>query len=242
MRAVCTRRFWVVNASGIRAMLRAWRLGGTRASLALSEVQILLDGSGERGFILGGLVREVWHKGALATPRDIDIAVSARRLDEIVAAGRSRGWQTIGRTSLGGTRVRVLGVPVDIWPVHETWAFRSGRVASVAFESLPLTTPLNIEAVAFEVGGNEELLDAGFIHAVTTGVIETNRSLSPRPETLHLRAARLANRLGFRLGRSVVDAASPFPSLGVVRTEQDKPLIGRAMAGRPDRTISNVTD
>lgn len=232
----------MVDASSIRAMLRAWRLGGTRASQALSEVQILLDGYGERGFILGGLVRDVWHKGALASPRDIDIAVSATMLDELLAAGRSRGWQINGRTNLGGTRVRVLGVPVDIWPVHETWAFRSGRVASVAFESLPLTTPLNIEAVAFEVGGSEELLDAGFVHAVTTGVIEINRSLSPRPETLHLRAARLARRLGFRLGRSVVDAASQLSSLVVVSTEKGKPAYGRSMAGRADRTTSNAKD
>lgn len=193
----------MASAAGIRSMLRAWRVGGTRASAALSAVQAVLDGCGERGFILGGLVKEVWLEGATATPRDIDIAISARRLDEFVSAGQDRGWQFCGRTSFGGIRARVIGVPVDIWPVRETWAFRNRLAADASFERLPLTTPLNIEAIAFEVGGNETLLDGGFIQAVTTGVLEGNFDLSPRPDTLRLRAARVASRLGFRLGRTL---------------------------------------
>jgi len=97
-------------------------------------------------FLFGGALRDLLVFGFL--PRDLDIVVRTSELDRFTDEFIH---YLVRRTRFGGMHFLVDGWHLDVWPLRETWAFRTGLVRPCNFLTLPRTTFLNVEAVAAEL-------------------------------------------------------------------------------------------
>lgn len=151
-------------------------------------------------YLFGGLLRDLLVLGPTAVPRDVDIVVGDTTLEELADA---LGRFVDRRTRFGGLQLTVEGVPIDIWPLAETWAFNQPGSPPPSFAALPLTTFLNVEAVALEVladGRTGRLHTHGFFEGVLSETLELNFEDNPSPALCVVRSLDLASRLGFRIG------------------------------------------
>jgi hypothetical protein len=150
-------------------------------------------------FLFGGTLRDLLAFGAL--PRDLDIVVRASNLEKF--AGDFKRY-LVRQTRFGGMHFVVDGWHFDVWPLRETWAFRKGLVTPRIFSTLPLTTFLNVEAVAAELRlgptGSRKLFEAGFFEAMSTQTVEINLEENPFPDLCIVRSLLTAARLGFDIG------------------------------------------
>src|SRR5439155_7774209 len=149
-------------------------------------------------FLFGGTPRGIYHKGARYLPRDLDIVLEDSAFREFASIYKN---QIQRRTRFGGLRLSFHGVHVDAWPLSKTWAFREGFVKEVAFERLPQTTFLNIDAIAVELspgsGKARRIFDSGFFSAYSRRLLDINLAENPQPVLAAIRSLRLAETLGF---------------------------------------------
>ena len=112
----------------------------------------------------------------------------------------------VRRTRFGGLHLKRCQWEFDVWPVHETYAFRTGGHSSPSFEALPRTTFLNLEAIAVDVwapAGKARKLyaaDDAFFVGMLRQEIEINSVENPFPELCVIRSLVLAASLCWRLG------------------------------------------
>lgn len=156
--------------------------------------------------VFGGTLRDIAVRGPYTRTRDIDIVVENVSLDEIEAT--MAGWQC-KRNSFGGLRVRVGDEQFDLWPLHETWAWKSLGIGVrdslyASFELLPKTTFLTVESVAVSLSpertGGRRIYEHGFFESLGRRVIELNRPENPYPALCIARSLATAMRLGFAVG------------------------------------------
>src|ERR1700694_1912278 len=96
-----------------------------------------------RCFVFGGALRDILRPDSLtASVRDVDIVVGTNDLRYLTEQCEQ---YVLGQNRFGGYRLKIGPVPVDIWAVEETWAFRKTLVLPLSFYSLPKTTFLNID-------------------------------------------------------------------------------------------------
>lgn len=143
--------------------------------------------------LMGGAPRD-WALGF--TPRDLDLVVDAS--ENRIA--RCLGSTAVERTSLGGFRLRLPTVSIDLWPMHRTWALTAGAAVTCLAE-LSGTTFLNAESLLLDVRrgtvhhrGFDALL-LGQLHLV----------LAPNPSPAHAvaRTLRLVQRTRAKLSRQL---------------------------------------
>ena len=60
------------------------------------------------------------------------------------------------KNRFGGMSLNFGGFPFDVWSLDDTWAFRNRKIDRINFSTLPQTTFLNIDAIAFKFGGISE--------------------------------------------------------------------------------------
>jgi hypothetical protein len=133
------------------------------------------------------------------TPRDFDFVVAGVTVEalETVFAEHVRR-----RTRFGGLHLVVEGVPFDVWPLEQTWAFKARPGEQASFAALPHTTFLNVEGVAVEMTGPEAgtIHEGGFFEAVLSRTLEIDLALNPSPLECVWRSLVTAARLEFALG------------------------------------------
>ncbi|MBE0658726.1 MAG: hypothetical protein IH602_13620 [Bryobacteraceae bacterium] len=154
-----------------------------------------------RSVIFGGTLRDLMIRGSSEQPRDVDVVVDVPTIELLADLFQSSIRK---RTRFGGLHLNVGGWPIDVWPLESTWAFRTGKVASATFESLPSTTFLNVEAVAAELwprpGRARRIYDREFFNAVTSRTVEINFADNPFSELCVVRSLLTAARLDYALG------------------------------------------
>lgn len=180
-------------------------------------------------YLFGGAVRDLAIFGRNASPIDIDLVVggvSVGELESILSAFVER------RTRLGGLKLTIEGTAVDIWPLHETWAFRVNRMASPTFAELPATTFLNVEAVAAEltcacrrIG---RIYSKGFFESVCSREIDLNYAANPYPEKAVARSLTLASRIGFSVGPALAGRAAELLASARMKDQDDDPALSLA--------------
>jgi hypothetical protein len=165
--------------------------------------------------IFGGALRDLLVFSAL--PRDIDIVVRSRDLSPIT----SRFSKNIIRhTRFGGVRLGFGDWTFDVWPLHDTWAFRQKLVGPANFSNLPRTTFLDVEGIAAELnpraGRTRHLYEHRFLKAVSSRSIDINLEENPFPRLCVVRslitAARLDYAISPRLQRYLLFHASEISS------------------------------
>jgi hypothetical protein len=169
--------------------------GRERLAEALEQIGMVSDSA----FFFGGFMRELLLHGGVVQPRDIDIVVSGAASEILYSQFKDYVER---RTRFGGLSLRVDGWRIDLWPLEETWAFRSGLCGTPAFSRLPSTTFLNLEAIVVEVatrpGRERNLYSRGFFEALASKVLEVNLEPNPYPELAIVRSLVTAANLRFR--------------------------------------------
>ena len=94
-------------------------------------------------YIFGGLLRDLAIFGKKGFNSDVDVVVEGD-WESCVSYLSSAGAL---KNKFGGFRLRVAGMPVDIWNARETWAVRKGLVEYRGISSLIDTTVLNWDAI-----------------------------------------------------------------------------------------------
>jgi hypothetical protein len=176
--------------------------GRERLAEALEQIGMVSDSA----FFFGGFMRELLLHGGVVQPRDIDIVVSGAASEILYSQFKDYVER---RTRFGGLSLRVDGWRIDLWPLEETWAFRSGLCGTPAFSRLPSTTFLNLEAIVVEVatrpGRERNLYSRGFFEALASKVLEVNLEPNPYPELAIVRSLVTAANLRFRIGPKLLE-------------------------------------
>lgn len=151
--------------------------------------------------VFGGTIRDISIYGPGIVPRDIDLVASNCSIDDIAAEFEPYVQR---RTRFGGLNLLVDGWKIDVWPLQDTWAFRSGVVEHCSFAKLPYTTFLNIEAVAIELdverGYGRSLQDGGFLDSLKRRVLDLNLVENPYPLLCVARSLVMATGIRFQVG------------------------------------------
>lgn len=190
----------MVDLLFIRRSFDRWLGHGSHAAQEVGLLSEQLQRIGVRGFVLGGAVRDACVFGVDAVPRDVDIVLDAVDEDVPMMLEAECGLERMGRTGLGGSRFCRHGVMFDIWNLRQTWAYVNRHVSDITFCGLPMTTALNIEAVAVELVRGGEVFERGFLDAVQGRVIELNLEPLPSTDAVVRRAMRFSKSLRFGLG------------------------------------------
>lgn len=168
--------------------------------LPLKEVLADFRASDYNAYIFGGLLRDLMIGRLKSQPRDIDIVIGQTSAD-CVATTFSRYLKR--RTRFGGLHLNNEGWLFDVWPLEETWAFRSGLGLTADFSELPKTTFLNVEAVAIELssrpGKTRCVYSSGFFEGIANREVDINLEENPFPALCVVRSLITAARLQFSI-------------------------------------------
>src|SRR4051812_35183717 len=86
-------------------------------TFALREVVRL----GRPAFLFGSVIRNLLIGRPRPPVRDLDVVVGGVSTADLASYF---GDQVARTTRFGGIHVDVRGVPLDVWPISDTWAFR----------------------------------------------------------------------------------------------------------------------
>jgi hypothetical protein len=143
--------------------------------------------------------------GARAAPRDVDVVVQHGGAEDIE---RNFGPLIRRRTRFGGYVLGINGWRVDVWPLKQTWAIRSGIIHEADPRSLTRSTFLNVEAVAVSLrthgARGRAVFENGFLEAVRTKSLDINLEANPYPALCVARSLILAATLDFSLSDRLV--------------------------------------
>jgi len=186
------------NEAALRRHLGRMLSKGTDMRLVLDELHLRIPTGDVRFALFGGFLRDQMTG---QPSRDLDLVAEGLNLGglEYALAG-----QIVRRTSFGGLKAQIAGIAVDIWPLQDTWAFRSHFRGVPTFESLVQTTFLNTEAIAAVLPrawpAEPRLIDGGFFAAFEDRILELNFEPNPAPSLSVARAIRMADALRFKMG------------------------------------------
>ena len=152
-------------------------------------------------FSFGGIPRGLLDSGSKYQPRDLDLVFDDNHFLRFAEVFRDC---IIRRNSFGGLKMFYGGVYIDAWPLSSTWAFRTGLVKNVSFETLPSTTFLNIdgiivEAVPIKRFKARRIYEHGFFCGLTKSLLDINMIENPHPEICFTRTLHIAKKFGFRI-------------------------------------------
>lgn len=152
--------------------------------------------------IFGGVLRDLMVHGPRALPRDVDVVVDGASTDTL---SQLFGDFAQRRNRFGGLSVNARGWAIDVWPLSETWAFRTSLVGGRDFEALTRTTFLNVEAVTVDLtikpGRLRDVYSSGFFEAVRMRTLDINLEENPFPELATVRALVAASSLRYSISR-----------------------------------------
>jgi hypothetical protein len=153
-------------------------------------------------FLFGSAIRNLLISRPRPAFRDLDVVVGGVSNAELAAFF---GTRVARPTRFGGLHLEVRGVPLDVWPISETWAFRHLGMLNGNFADLPRTTFLDIEAITAELtttrGRARDIHSKGFFHSLLSKCIDINLEDNPFPDLCVVRSLITAVRLRFSIGR-----------------------------------------
>ena len=118
--------------------------------------------------LFGGFLRDVALFTARGFSSDLDIVVDCdKRMLHSFFNTRSASLN-----KFDGYRLEVGSWEVDVWPLKETWAFKSGLVNYNGRESLLKTTITNWDAIAYSFLDEKVIVDEDYISRIYNGELD----------------------------------------------------------------------
>lgn len=193
------------DASELReAMRRFAAIRRTRVP-AEHDPLLALHRQGYEAHFFGGTVRDVAVNGPWVRPRDIDVVVSG--VDEKQLTEALKRW-VVRTTRFGGLRLETSCEVLDVWPTHQTWAFREFPLLGSAASDLPRTTPFTIEAAVVSTIARgprgREIFEQRFLESVVRREIDLNLEMQFSEALTFVRAIVMAIKTDFVLAPQLV--------------------------------------
>lgn len=138
--------------------------------------------------VFGGLLRDIALFGAREFNSDIDLVVDCS-VDRL-ASFFSRSSLRFHRNKFGGYRLEVGGWTVDVWPIRETWAFKSNHIVYSGRDSLLFTTITNWDAVAFSFKDKKIISSPSYLECLRLGELDVVLTENPNEDGVLMRVIR----------------------------------------------------
>ena len=125
-----------------------------------------------RPYIFGGVIRDIAIHGLNNFKSDIDIVytgiIQERELKELSI-----------KNKFGGYRITFNRWIIDIWPLEETWSFKTGAIVYESPTSLLKTTQTNYEAIMYDIKDKKLICGDNYISDIKNGYLKVVNSTSP---------------------------------------------------------------
>jgi hypothetical protein len=179
-----------------------------RESVWRPALRSLREKTQDRGwtiFVFGGTLRDLLALAPSTVPRDLDLVVAGTTRESLESVFKR---ELVRVNRFGGLHLVTHKLPVDMWTLDSTWAFRERLVYGRDFSDLPRTTFLNVEAIAAEFhtqpGRARTVYTRGFFRGIQERQVEINLEDNPFPALCIVRSLITAQRLRFSLGPRLV--------------------------------------
>ncbi|MCW3104237.1 MAG: hypothetical protein JWO09_2677 [Bacteroidetes bacterium] len=130
--------------------------------------------------IFSGIIRNFFikHQGKL---RDLDLVLN--RVDDFKIENYFSNYD-FRRNSLGGYKVLIKDLSIDIWELENTWALNNAKVEMELFNdyNLPNTVFFNFSAIAFNYNTQKFIASESFIKFLETKEIDLVLEENPLPQ------------------------------------------------------------
>ena len=199
------------RVTGFLSDSEARRFGFPRKSVRLAITHVIgrIRHAGWDAYLVGGTLRDLMLRPAKAgsawsVPRDVDIVVCdvtvadlEKQLGDLVQRQTRFGGLHLAKSAAG------YDVHFDVWPLHETWAFRR-RSLPADIKLFPETPFLNLDSIAISLSPDgpkgRSVYERGFVSGIQEETIEINYEDNPFPDVCLIRALIMAAKLRFSLG------------------------------------------
>ena len=149
----------------------------------------VLERSG-RGFLFGGVVRDIAVAGISEFGSDIDIVVAGDG-DELQGIVNEFG-STHNR--FGGHRIMTAHWSVDFWRAADTWAIREGIVAYRNVRSLLETTAFNWDSILYQLKDGQVICGPSYFEDLGRRYLDVVLERNPNPLGMSTRIFRTIAR------------------------------------------------
>src|SRR2546430_693363 len=158
-----------------------------------------------RCVVFGGALRDIVHPDPV-TPvvRDVDIVVSR---DDIKNLKNQWPQHIAGTNRFGGLRLQIERVPVDVWAVEGTWAFRKAIVIPDSYYYLTRTTFLNIDGIIADLSPQYregmKIFAKDFLYAFSERILDITLEQNPYPLLVTIKSLRAVSRYNLGIGHAL---------------------------------------
>lgn len=195
-----------MNPTLLLQRLNSLLAGNTPVASTIADVLHVLARSKADYSLFGGFLRDLHLFGEREHFRDVDIVVQG--LDSIQLSSVFSPYNP-SLNSLGGLKFHRNGTSFDVWPIEITWAYKQFGLTP-SFDTLPLTTFLNMEAITAVTyrDGQHAVVESGYFDGVARMTIDLNFIPNPNPPAAIMKTLILGGRLGFGLSSRLLQYIS----------------------------------
>ena len=175
-------------------------------------------------YLFGGMIRDIGLFGLKKFKSDIDLVFDGDKR-ELLKAFNDAGIVDVVENKFGGFRVKNLKWDIDIWAVHDTWAFKKGLVDFNNVDSLLDTTLMTWDAVLFNLSTRELIAKNGYLEDLISGRLEIVLKENPNQIGTLVRILRAifgkhAVKLGENLIKLILDLLDEFTPEQIINYEK----------------------
>ena len=138
--------------------------------------------------MFGGLLRDIALFGGKDFNSDIDLVIDCSA--DMLADFFVENERLFYRNKFGGYRLEVGGWAVDVWPIHETWAFKTKQVCYKDRSSLLLTTITNWDSVIYSFKDGRIISDMSYLESLRSGELDIVLIANPNEAGVLVRVIR----------------------------------------------------
>lgn len=165
----------------------------------------LFQGLEEAGdiYLIGGVLREFKDNGDILELRDIDLVIEIKD---------QKKWENTlsefpyDKNCFDGYKWHCETLVIDVWPIDETWAYRSGRVVCEPEERVRClgdTVFLSIDAIVYDLK-KDIWYDNGYQETMRSGVLDIVLKDNPQVLLNLVRAMILRRRYALSYSEQLV--------------------------------------
>jgi hypothetical protein len=130
--------------------------------------------SHQKVYIFSGVIRD-FFLDIDDMPRDVDIVLSGKSIDNVL----SDGLKVVNQ--FGGAKVQKNGLTIDVWCLPLTWGIRRKKVHSTPDE-LILTSFFNFSSIVYDYKKNQFIVGDAFLDFMNNRTLDYVYSDNPYPD------------------------------------------------------------
>lgn len=140
----------------------------------------------DRVAVIGGMIRDLGHRGVSGFKSDVDLVIDAPREDVAKLAGDLGAT----RNQFGGFGFHGPRWKIDFWALETTWAFKAGHVPGSSFSDLMQGTFFDWDAVLYDLKSRRLICRDEYVATLNSRLLGLNLRATPSSVGNAVRAIR----------------------------------------------------